>query len=138
MKKLSIALLFFVLACVGHEVFDYFSSLSEAIGAYQDQATMIATARRHEYPFKSIDGYIVDVNYVLVSADLEGKDKVRLVAEQSVHFQKGLQVWNVGGRKIAKTRHKALMTRANGHWRISELTETTTEVTRLEDSLSTE
>ncbi len=137
LKRLSWILVLFVLASAGSEIFHYTNSLAEAFGAYQDQATTIAKARRHDPPFKPLGGYIIDVTYILVSVEQEGRNAVRLVAIQSVHFQRGLPTLNWGARKIARTRQRALMTKSHGRWQISELEEDTTEFATLADSFET-
>ncbi len=94
----------------------------------------MAVSQRYEPPFKPLEGYILDVTYILQSIDYEGRNAVRLVAIQSVHFQKGLPGLNWWARKIAKTRHRARMTKAHGRWQISELESDATEVSTLADS----
>ena len=138
MKRLSVVLAFFVLISAASEIYLYSTSLTEAFGAYKEQATTIARARRHDPPFKQLGGYILDVTYILVSLEHEGRNAVRLVAIQSVHLQRGLPTLNWGSRDIARTRHRALMRKSHGRWQISELEEDTTELTNLVDSFGTE
>ncbi len=138
MKKLIFVLLLFFSASVGREIFDYFSSLSEAFGAYKELATKMAHVDTHQQTLEPVEGYIVDVYYILESVQREGLDNVRLVAIQSVHYKKGFGIGNFGERRVLKTRHDVLMVRADGLWQISELQQSATEVTRLGDALSTE
>lgn len=136
MKRLSLVLFLFVLTSAGSEVLHYSSALSEAFSAYKEQATIQAIEQRHGPSLEPLEGYILDVTYILQSIDFEGRNTVRLVAIQSVHFQKGLPTLNWWARKIAKTQHRVLMTKAHGRWQVSELEADATEVTTLADSLS--
>jgi hypothetical protein len=138
LKRLSLILILFVVASAGSEILHYSRSLTEAFQAYQDQATTMAIEQRYNPRFEPLEGYILDVTYILQSIDYEGRNAVRLVAIQAVHFQKGLPTLNWWARKIAKTKHHALMTKAHGYWQISELQEDATEVTDLLDSIGTE
>lgn len=131
MRKLPLVLLLYVLACIGREVFDYFETRLQAYRAYQSQASVLAKERRHQAPFDSIDGYIVDILYRLDSIERSTEHEVRIVAVQSVHFQRGLSVGNWGGRRIARTEHRAVMRRHGRDWQICVLHEGSTEVADL-------
>jgi hypothetical protein len=114
---------------IGRGVADFVDARFGAIRAYQDQASEIAKSRRNQSPFVTIRGRLVNVSYRLLEIECEHPDELRLVAVQSVHFQKGSQLGNLVGRKIAQTRHDVLMTKDGDQWVISELKQGVTEVT---------
>ena len=118
-----------VFMSIGRGIADFMDARFGAIRAYQDQASAIARSRRHEAPFNAIPGRVVNVTYRLLSIEVEHPDELRLVAVQSVHFQKGSQLGNLVGRKIAQTRHDVLMAKDGDQWVISELNQGITEVT---------
>jgi len=134
-KKISLLLMLFVLACVGRELFDYISARQAAYLAYEDQATKLARSHRRDLPFADIGGYIIDVMYDLESITRKTEHEFEIVAVQAVHFQRGLPFLNWGARQIVKTRQKALMRRSEGQWLVSELEENTSAPAYLSESV---
>jgi hypothetical protein len=128
-KKLSLLLWLMVFMSIGRGVADFVDARFGALRAYQDQATAIAKALRHKPPFEEIPGHIVNVSYRLLSIECEDPYELRIAAVQSVHFQKGSQLGNLVGRKIAQTRQDVLMIKNGDQWEISELEQGVTEVT---------
>jgi hypothetical protein len=134
-KKIFAVLVFLILANLGIEVYDYFKVFSRAVGAYQDQATLMAHSRRREPPFDSIEGGIVDVSYSLESFERIEDGTVHLVAVQAVHFAKGSPLGNGGGRRIARTRHHVQMIKVGRRWQISRLEQDASEIGEPEGAL---
>jgi hypothetical protein len=137
-RKCGFVLVLYILACIGRDLYDHFSSRNDAFRAYQEEATRLVKSRRHDPTFESVEGYIADVLYRLESLEHEAEDKIRLVAIQAVHFQRSGVINSWVGRKVAKTRQRVLMTRDRGTWRISELEEDLTEVSNLGDAFAEE
>jgi hypothetical protein len=128
MKKLYLILWLLIFMSFGRGVADFLDAQFGAVRAYKEQAAEAARARRHQPPYAAIDGRIVNVSYRLLSIEYVDEDRLRLIALQSVHFQKGSLIGNLAGRKIAQTPHNVLMFRNEDRWEISVLEEGVTEV----------
>lgn len=132
MKKLSFALALFILACIGREAYEHFAVPYRAYLVYQESATTMAKERRSEPPFVSISGNMTDVFYNLETLDREAENKVRIVAVQSVHFERTL-AQSLGSVEVARTRQHIVMMQMGDGWEISQFEEDATELTTVKD-----
>ncbi len=133
MKKLSFVLALFILACIGREAYEHLAVPYRAYRVYQERATAMARERRSEPPLASISGIMTDVFYSLETLDREAENKVRIVAVQSVHFERGTLVQTLGSREVARTRQHVVMMQIGDDWEISQFEEDATELSTVKD-----
>jgi hypothetical protein len=137
LKKLSLALALFILACVGREAYEHLAFPYSAYRVYQERATAIAKERRSEPPFAAVSGIMTDVFYRLESLDRESDNKVRIVAVQSVHFERTL-AQNLGSKEVARTRQHVIMMQMEDGWEISQFEEDATELSTVKEAFEAE
>ena len=133
MKKLSFVLALFILACIGREAYEHLAVPYRAYRVYQERATAMARERRSEPPLAAISGIMTDVFYSLETLDREAENKVRIVAVQSVHFERGTLVQTLGSREVARTRQHVVMMQIGDDWEISQFEEDATELSTVKD-----
>ncbi len=137
MKKLSFALALFILACIAREAYIHLAVPYNAYRVYQERATAMAKERRSEPPLASISGIMTDVFYSLETLDRETENKVRIVAVQSVHFERAL-AQNLGSVEVARTRQHVIMMQMGDDWEISQFEEDATELTTVKEAFEAE
>jgi hypothetical protein len=126
-------LVLFILACIGREAYNHYAVPYRAYLVYQERATAMAKERRNEPPFASIRGFMTDVFYNLESLDREAENKVRIVAVQSVHFERNTLVQSLGDREVARTRQHVVMMQLGDGWEISQFQEDATELSTVKE-----